>query len=201
MSDEIWGGTSDAPLEKRALDGGPWATRDDAIDAVCARLTKVRLERHPLAQPRETIGATLDGREYHLMLSRGMLPEDVFWTAQQYDHADQLAHIRACGITPRIRFDAPLWLAHATSVGTMDGPRPMDSWFLLAAPPAKGSFTLPDGSGGTFGYSSDRHFGPFSDNFALIPQLRELGLTYLGDISTDTASDPPVDHGLPRCPR
>lgn len=202
VREEIWGGTGDTPIEKRPLDGGPWATREGAIDAICARLTHVRLQRHPTAHPGETIVATLDGRaEVNLMLSRGMLPEDVFWTAQQYDHGEQLAHIRSCGITPRIAFDGPRWLAHATGVGTMDGPRPMDTWFLLASAPANGGFTLADGSGGSYGYSSDRFFGPFADNFALIPQLRELGLTSLGDISTDTASDPPVDYGLPRCPR
>lgn len=202
VREEIWGGTGDTPIEKRALDGGPWATREDAVDAICARLTDVRLQRHPAAHPGETVVARLDGgADVNLMLSRGMLPDDVFWTAQQYDHGAQLADVRSCGITPRITFDGPRWLAHATGVGTMDGPRAMDTWFLLPSAPTNGGFTLPDGSGGTFGYSSDRSFGPFADNFALIPQLRELGLTSLGDISTDTASDPPIDHGLPRCPR
>ncbi len=201
LREEIWGGTSDAPVEKRALDGGPWATREDALDAVCARLSAVRLQRHPTAQPGETVVGTLDGHEYNLMLGRGMLAEDVFWTAQQYDHGEQLRIVRECGITPRIELGGPRWLVHATGVGTMDGPRVMDTWFLLAAAPSGGRFELADGSGGTFGYSSDRSFGPFADSFALIPQLRQLGLTAVGDVTTETASDPPVDRGSPRCPQ
>lgn len=201
VREEIWGGTSDAPLEKRKLSIGPWATQAEALDAVCARLTKVRISRQPSAHPPETVVATIEGREVHVQLGRGMLPEDVFWTAQQYDHGEQLRILHEHGISPRLVFAKPRWLVHATGVGTMDGPRQMDAWFLLYEKPVDGGFTLPDGMGGTFGYSSDRALGPYRDNFELAPVLRELGVSYVDDVSADLVLPQPIDHGLPRCPQ
>ncbi|MBI5503067.1 MAG: hypothetical protein HY907_22670 [Deltaproteobacteria bacterium] len=199
LREEIWGGTSNEPVEKELLGAGPWSTQAAALDEVCAMLGDVRVATHPGASPGETIRATIDGREVNVQLGRGMLPEDVFWTAQQYDHGEQIRILHEHGISPRVVFAAPRWLAHVTGVGTMDGPQARDQWFLLDFEPSGGGFTLPDGMGGTFGYSYDRLEGPFADSFEVVPVLRELGLPYAGDVSVDLVLDDPVDHGLPRC--
>lgn len=199
VREEIWGGTSDAPLEKRALPYGPWATQAEALDDVCARLTRVHLSTQPSAFPAETVQGTIDGAEYHLQLGRGGAPDDVLWVSQNYDHGDQLRILGEHGISPRVVFAAPQWLAHATGMGTMDGPRQLDQWFLVGFAPQGGHFELPDGTGGTFGYSYDQALGPFADNFALAPALRRLGISSLGGVSVDLVQDPPIDHGRQRC--
>jgi Cohesin domain len=60
-------------------------------------------------------------------------------------------------------FSAPQYLIHATGHGTMDGSVKDDWWLLFPnEPDSKGNFLIADGSGGTFGYSSDYHAGPFT---------------------------------------
>lgn len=59
-------------------------------------------------------------------------------------------------------FHGPQYLIHVTGHGTMDG-NVVDSayWLYPTAPDAQGNFLVPDGSGGTYGYSSDYHSGPY----------------------------------------
>jgi len=59
-------------------------------------------------------------------------------------------------------FDKPQYLLHATGHGTMDGPRDDDWWFLFPNPPDGKKIELPDGMGGTFTYTLDHSFGPFT---------------------------------------
>lgn len=60
-------------------------------------------------------------------------------------------------------FRNPQYLIHATGHGTTSGNVVDDFYFLYTTPPdAQGNFLIPDGSGGTFGYSSDYHSGPYT---------------------------------------
>ena len=59
-------------------------------------------------------------------------------------------------------FGTPQYLLHATGHGTVDGSVKDDWWFLFGTPPTNGGVLLPDGSGGTFGYSIDTSSGPFN---------------------------------------
>jgi hypothetical protein len=55
------------------------------------------------------------------------------------------------------------FLVHATGHGTTSGGVADDFYTLLnEAPDATGHYTIPDGSGGTIGYASDYHAGPFN---------------------------------------
>ncbi len=60
-------------------------------------------------------------------------------------------------------FGSPQYLLHATGHGTIDGPV-KDDWLFLFPnhPDDKGGILLPDGSGGTFGYSIDYYSGPYN---------------------------------------
>ena len=60
-------------------------------------------------------------------------------------------------------FGTPQYLIHLTGHGTMDGSVKDDSYLLFPnAPDSKGGLLLPDGAGGTFGYSTDSSQGPFN---------------------------------------
>lgn len=59
-------------------------------------------------------------------------------------------------------FHGPQFLIHVTGHGTMDGNVTDNAyWLYPTAPDAQGNFLIPDGSGGTYGYSSDYHSGPY----------------------------------------
>ena len=60
-------------------------------------------------------------------------------------------------------FGQPQYLIHLTGHGTMDGSVKDDRYLLFpSAPDSKGSLLLPDGEGGTFGYSTDSSEGPLN---------------------------------------
>ncbi len=60
-------------------------------------------------------------------------------------------------------FSAPQYIVHAIGHGTTSGGVADDFYTLLNGPPdANGRYTIPDGSGGTIGYQSDFHAGPFN---------------------------------------
>jgi len=59
-------------------------------------------------------------------------------------------------------FASPQYLIHITGHGTYDGPVTDDAmWLFPAEPDGQGYFKVPDGTGGTYTYSSDFHAGPF----------------------------------------
>ena len=69
------------------------------------------------------------------------------------------------------------YLVHATGHGTTSGGVADDRYMLLnSEPDANGHFVLPDGSGGTFGYSSDFHAGPFLTPRAVCDAAAARGL-------------------------
>lgn len=60
-------------------------------------------------------------------------------------------------------FPAPQYLIHITGHGTTDGDRKDDAYILHPnAPDAQGSLLVADGSGGTYGYSTDSFSGPYA---------------------------------------
>jgi hypothetical protein len=75
-------------------------------------------------------------------------------------------------------FGQPQYLNHATGHGTMDGPRDDDWYFLFPNAPTNGGLALPDGMGGTFGYSIDYSGGPYntpSEVCAAVPSAAAEG--------------------------
>lgn len=59
-------------------------------------------------------------------------------------------------------FSQAHYVIHAIGHGTTDGPVTDDWWFLFGVEPKNNSVDLPDGSGGTFTYSTDYSSGPYN---------------------------------------
>jgi hypothetical protein len=58
---------------------------------------------------------------------------------------------------------APQYLIHITGHGTTSGDVKDDAWIVHPSEPdAMGNFLVADGSGGTYGYGSDSHSGPYT---------------------------------------
>jgi hypothetical protein len=64
---------------------------------------------------------------------------------------------------PNVVFSTPQYLIHATGHGTYSGGVKDDWWFLFPKAPTNNNIDLPDGSGGTFTYSTDYSSGPYTD--------------------------------------
>ena len=119
---EIWGGTSAEPLQKTLLRGG-FASREEALGALCAELARVRIKRQGLATPRWTTNALYKGEEYNLRLDRGLDADVVIWRGQEYDLQAEIAILREFGgITPRLVF-SPQYLCHVYKRDTTEGPK------------------------------------------------------------------------------
>lgn len=86
---------------------------------------------------------------------------------------------RAAGSPYDTPFAQPQYLIHATGHGTTQGGVKDDLYMLYPQEPsgANGSFTLPDGSGGTIGYSSDFHTGPLGTPRAVCQAAQSRGLS------------------------
>ncbi|TMC47448.1 MAG: hypothetical protein E6J20_19610 [Chloroflexi bacterium] len=86
--------------------------------------------------------------------------------------------VRAAGTDYDKQFGRPQYLIHATGHGTTQGGEKDDFYLLYPEQPsgANGSFTEPDGSGGTVGYSSDFHSGPFSTPRAVCQAAQGRGI-------------------------
>ncbi len=73
------------------------------------------------------------------------------------------AHVRAGAEDPNRPFAQPQYLIHITGHGTTSGDVKDDALVLHPSEPdAEGNFLVADGSGGTFGYGSDYHSGPYT---------------------------------------
>ena len=175
----IWAGTSEEPAQKTLLapaDGKKYYSYAQALTALCADLSGATTQYHPLAQPRETVNGTFRGKVYKLRLERGANGGEVLeFRALNYDYFANWQILAQHDITPRRTFP-PSKLVHATGHGTYSGPVQDDMWLLVAsgAVGADGkSMTLPDGMGGTFGYSIDFASQEVSSNYELSPILRQ----------------------------
>jgi len=221
--DVIWAGNA-ADQARKTLLAPPtgskeiFHSRKQALRALVGELTEIGYSFSPLADPRETITAKYRGMPYHLRIERGEAGDFVVEGPRGlgYDLGGNIASLREIdrNITPRKTFRKQ-WLLHATGHGTYDGPVKDDRWMLICSEPdaAKKAFTIPDGMGGTFGYSYDRGSGPFTESYALIdflrqrnkedPKTRSTGL-YGEDRSVSIDDIPedikPVDYGAPTQP-
>lgn len=176
---EILGGSGERILAKTELQGG-FATRDEALAFLCARITRVVVDYNPVRTPKEIVRATFGDTGYYLHLEGGTDPE-ALRPADNYDVSAEKGILRTHGITPRAAY-RKLWLVHATGHGTIQGPVKDDAWMTIPSEPvpdtknpAVASFVIPDGMGGTFTYSCDRWEGPYRDNFGLARAMQRLG--------------------------
>ena len=176
----LWSGMGEEPAKKSLLAPAGkevYYSRRQALRALCEGLTELRYAFHPLADPRETVTARFRGAEkVHLALARGGDPDTTLEVRYGgYDLPGTLGALHEVdpNLTPRKTF-GQRWLIHATGHGTYYGPVKDDFWLLYGGKPEGGKFTMPDGMGGTFGYSCDKVEGPFEDNYGLVPVLRAL---------------------------
>ena len=215
----IWAGTTTAPAKKTILlplesSKEIFHSRQQALRAMVGELTEIGYRFTPQADPHETITAKFRGTLYNLHIERGDAGDLVLVGPKgiNYDVGGNIATLRLVdpNITPKKIFQKQ-WLVHATGHGTMDGTVKDDRWMVLNTQPGPKNFTIPDGMGGTFGYSYDKGAGPFSDSYALIeylkgiaktdPHVKSIGL--YGEnrgVSVDDIPDgvQPIDYGQPR---
>lgn len=179
-----WAGNAEEPAKKTLIapvEGAKeiFKSRKQALRALVGELTEISTSYNPTADPKETVTAKYRGELFHLRIERGENGDFVVEGPRGlgYDFAGNVASLREIdpNITPRKTFRKQ-WLVHATGHGTMEGPRPDDTWMTLASEPdqSKKTFLLPDGMGGTFGYSYDKGGGPFTDSYAVIEYLRPV---------------------------
>ncbi|HLP16228.1 MAG TPA: hypothetical protein VK470_08230, partial [Bacteroidota bacterium] len=177
----IWAGTSEEPAKKTLLapkEGKKkFFSYRQALNELCSKLSDVTTQYSPLAQPRETIVGTYEGTPYKLRLERGTNGNEVLeYRSMNYDYSGTWKILAGEKITPRRMF-APVKLVHATGHGTYSGGVKDDLWMLVhsaaVSPDGKG-MTLPDGMGGTFGYSIDFASPEVTSNYELSPVLREM---------------------------
>lgn len=195
--EEAWGGASEDPLRKTLLQEGLFSY-SQALRTLCSGLSKVRYGFHPTAQPRETVEGDFRGQHYRLFLARSA--DSLIARYGQYDCGAELALMLENGITPRKVFRKQ-WLVHATGHGTYSGPVKDDLWMMVMSEPKDGGVTLPDGMGGTFGYSVNVAAGPFEDSYKLAPVLKQHNLKSMGlygedrSVSPEEVGERPKDSG------
>ncbi len=199
VSDDIWGGTSTAPLVKTRI-GGPWWSREQALEEITAELQAVTIAFFPTATPKEVTQGTYRGQRLFLRLVYGEPMQG--YVGRDYAMGEEVKSLLANGISPRVVFGAPRYMIHARR-GTP--PSETQFWSLVGTPPKNGAIELPDGTGGTFGYRVDVVEGPFIDGFQLYPAMARANQRTIGEygssrtISLDWAVEPYVDHGTPLC--
>ncbi len=176
---EIWGGTSAEPLQKTLLRGG-FASREEALGALCAELTRVRIKRQGLATPRWTTNALYKGEEYNLRLDRGLDADVVIWRGQEYDLQAEIAILREFGgITPRLVF-SPQYLCHVYKRDTTEGPKELDEWMCQPNQPQEGGFWISDEIATFHHFYCDLWEGPFFDSFSLAQAMKRHGIESAG---------------------
>lgn len=205
LADEIWGGTSQEPLPKELIAGG-FPSREATLEALCARLTKVRYDLNATRTPKQVVRAMLGDDDYYLRLDRGLDPDSVLAIGQTYDLDAEKKVLAEHGLTPRWDLGYR-YLIHATGHGTVDGPVRDDVWILYGAEPQPDKkdpklwhFRIADGWGGTFGYTCDAWEGPYRDNFGAARALRRLNVERAelwpaepGRVNTLVAAEVPDD--------
>ncbi len=227
--DEIWGGTSEESLKKYLLRKG-YATREEALDAVCGVLTRVQLRVEPplRGQPSRYFTGVLDGKEYFLRLTPGFSREAVedmsagrFFKGLEYDFAAERAVLRQFRITPRHVFGRKQWLVHSVSFSTTEGPKTEDRWTCVSTRPERNErgeyyVVLPDGFGGTRTFGLREVEGPFRENYTLARVLKRYrvsqvdlwppvssaaGLDVQPRVAAEDVPDNPKDYGDRALPR
>jgi len=187
--DEIWGGTGTEALGKSLVRKG-YATRDEALAALCGSLTRVQLRIEPptRGQPVRYCVGVLDGKEYFLRLAPGFDREAVeamslgrYFKGLEYDLEAELAVLRKHNLTPRHVFRRKQWLVHSVGFSTTEGPKAEDRWMCVTARPQRNEkgepfVVLADGFGGTRTFLLREVEGPFLDNYALARVLKRLGV-------------------------
>ncbi|MBI5834247.1 MAG: hypothetical protein HZB16_18280 [Armatimonadetes bacterium] len=178
-AETLLAGDGQDAVPKKLVDlGRRFGSYDSALRALVKQLTDVRSRFSPTSQPREVVVASLAGAEVAVHLARD--PEALVAGYGGYNYGAELALLRSVGLGVRKTFGAQR-LVHATGHGTMNGPVKDDFWMMVKGEPRGGnSIELPDGMGGTFGYSLDQVEGPFTDSFGLVPALVAHGLKSIG---------------------
>ncbi len=189
VSEEIWGGNSQDKLLKVLLHPG-YTSREEAMQFLCDRLTKVHANYSATSTPKEWVAAIFEGVAYNLRLDRGNAPDSVLARGQEYDFEAEKRVLAEHHLTPRVGF-GKLWLIHATGHGTTQGPVKDNLWTLAPSEPlvdprkpGVGVYLVADGMGGTFTYTADKWEGPYRDNFGLARAMRRLGL---GELTLSTS--------------
>jgi len=169
-----WAGDSDEVMQRVSL---PMGRRFFSYSHALAHLTKqlhdVRVGYFATAQPREVVTARLNGLKFMLGLARD--PDVAVAGYGAYNLGAELATLASQGLSAFKTFQKQ-WLAHATGHGTYSGDVKDDFWMMVGTEPKNGGVTIPDGQGGTFGYSVDQVQGPFQESSALISALRGIKL-------------------------
>ena len=209
VGDEIFGGNSEVPLKKTAIQAG-FASREEAIKFLGGSLTKVHIRYFPTVAPHEIARAVFGGKEYYLRLAGGSDPE-ALTRAENYDLAAEKKILADLGLTPRVGFGY-LWLIHITGHGIVDGGVRDDKWITYSsapradpARPGTAGFTMSDGLGGTVGYSCDKWEGPYRDNYGMARAMKRIGITdvalwppgstYTRTITASEVPESPRDYG------
>ena len=172
MSEILFGGQSSAPAQKTLVtlpEGAEFPSRAAAHKAIVKYLTELTWEYSPLTRPKEFIQAQVQGVRCYPDLSGD--------SNRYYNAGKTLSELRQVlpALTPRKSFPSQ-WLVHATGHGTYDGSVKDDLWMMVATGlnTQNKTFTKPDGSGGTFGYSYDQALGPFTESYALLEAMRRV---------------------------
>jgi len=175
--DTIWGGNGDEAVKKKAVDfGQPFRDYAQALETVLAHVSDVTIGYHPNADPREAVHLKFGDVEVISQMARS--PYQVVAGYRQYNLRAEIDLMLAHGKVPVKRFGAQ-YLVHATGHGTYSGPVKDDHWMMVTNQPQNGGVTIPDGTGGTFGYSVDQVQGPFTDSLTLAKALQALNLKYV----------------------
>jgi hypothetical protein len=157
--------------------GRTFSSCEDALEALCAKLTNVQSRFQPGVYPAEVLVGTAFGKSLPLHLGRD--PDALVAGYSGYDLGSEMRLLASRGIASSRVFRRQ-WLVHATGHGTYSGRVKDDLWMMVLGEPRNGGVEIPDGMGGTFGYSVDQQDGPFTDNLALSAALRRRQLKYVG---------------------
>jgi len=170
----IWSGLGEDPVVKQELKlGKVFRSYDHAVATVLQQVSEATIAYHPNADPRETVQVKVGGRDWQAHLARS--PYQLVAGYGAYNLRAEIDLLLANGVVPVKRFGAQ-YLVHATGHGTYSGPVKDDHWMMVTSQPQNGGVTIPDGSGGTFGYSVDQVQGPFTDSLTLAKALQALNL-------------------------
>jgi hypothetical protein len=202
QKETLLAGNGDEVMKRESVPlGRRFVSYEDALDALVPKLANPRTMRDPLSNPPEILVADLNGKKVLVHLVRN--PDVLIASYSAYDLGAEQRLLSSRG-KPARRTVKPQWLVHATGHGTYSGPVKDDLWMMVLAEPRDGGVTVPDGMGGTFGYSVDQVAGPFADSIALARELKARGIASIGlaaedrqvhaweaDVPTEPTAKPP----------